>query len=293
MADKHCEPGKRLSPTTIKDKVGCVSRFFVWARGKDRSVVNPLEGVTVKRPKKHKRGKGRFPWSIEELNRMFAAPIYTGAKSATRWKDRGNTVLNDTAMYWAPLIGLFSGMRLGEIIQLHVADVKEEHGTPVFDITTDGSADGAANAKSLKTATSHRKVPVHASLIELGLLDFVQRQRQRGHARLFPDYEKSKDDDSWSKAFGKHFKRFRDSLKVEAAGKCEFEVRAGVDFHSLRHNMEDALRNANVRKEVRDAVQGHGENGVSAEYGSCYYVETLNEAVQEVRYAGLILPKQA
>lgn len=286
LAEKQGNTVKRLSPTTIKDKVGCVSRFFVWARGKDRSVTNALDDVTVSAPKKRKRGKGRLPWSIEELNRMFAAPIYTGAKSVTNWKTPGDTILNDTAMYWAPLIGLFTGMRLGEIIQLHITDVREEHGIHVFDITPDGSADAGANAKSIKTATSHRKVPVHVSLIKLGLLEFVEKQRQRGYARLFPDFEKSKDDHTWSKAFGKHFKRFRDSLKAEG----EFELRNGVDFHSLRHNVEDALRNVNVRKEVRDAVQGHGENGVSAEYGSGYYVETLNEAVQQIAYAGLVLP---
>ena len=112
-------------------------------------------------------------------------------------------------MYLAPLIGLFSGMRLGEIIQLYVGDVRDEHGIHVFYITPDCSTDAGANAKSLKTATSHRKVPVHASLIELGLLAFVERQRQRGQVRLFPDFEKAKDDQTWSKAFGKHFKRFR------------------------------------------------------------------------------------
>ena len=62
-----------------------------------------------------------------------------------------------------------------------------------------------------------------------------------------------------------------------------------MKFHSLRHNVEDALRNADVRKEVRDAIQGHGENGVSREYGSGYYVKTLNEAVQKIEYQGLIL----
>jgi hypothetical protein len=60
-----------------------------------------------------------------------------------------------------------------------------------------------------------------------------------------------------------------------------------VKFHNLRHNVEDALGNADVRKEVRDAIQGHGENGVSREYGSGYYVKTLNEAVQKIEYAGL------
>ena len=82
--------------------------------------------------------------------------------------------------------------------------------------------------------------------------------------RLFPDYDKATDDGSWSKRFSKHFKRFRESIEV---------TWRGVKFHSLRHNVEDALRNADVRKEVRDAIQGHGENG------SGYYVKTLNDAV--------------
>ena len=68
-------------------------------------------------------------------------------------------------------------------------------------------------------------------------------------------------------------------------------IRRGVKFDSLRHNVEDALRNADVRKVVRDAIQGHGENGVSREYGSGYYVKTLNEAVQKIGYQGLVLDR--
>ncbi len=64
-----------------------------------------------------------------------------------------------------------------------------------------------------------------------------------------------------------------------------------MKFHSLRHNVEDALRNADVRKEVRDAIQGHGENGVSREYGSGYYLKTLNELFRKIRYDGLKLPR--
>ena len=73
-----------------------------------------------------------------------------------------------------------------------------------------------------------------------------------------------------------HFKRFRDTLNITER----------MDFHSLRHNVEDALRNADVRKEVRDSIQGHGENGVGAEYGTGYDVETLNDAVQKIGTPG-------
>ena len=85
-------------------------------------------------------------------------------------------------------------MRLGEIIQLHTADVRKEHGIMVFDVTTDSVDTAAANIKSLKTSTSQRRIPVHQALVDLGFLEFVERQRAVGNIRLFPDYERSQDD---------------------------------------------------------------------------------------------------
>ncbi len=44
-----------------------------------------------------------------------------------------------------------------------------------------------------------------------------------------------------------------------------------------------------VKQEVRDALQGHGENGVSAQYGTGIYRMTLGEAMKKVEYMGLDL----
>jgi len=113
-----------LSPLTINDKIGTVLLFFDWAKSRDSSVVNPMDQQRMRRSRSKRQGTKRHPWTIEELNRMFAAPIYTGCRSEYYWKKPGPQVLRHSAMYWVPLIALFSGMRLGEIIQLQVADVK-------------------------------------------------------------------------------------------------------------------------------------------------------------------------
>ena len=276
-----------LNPITINDKIGTVSLFFEWAKARDSSVVNPLTGLLIPRAKSKRKGKKRHPWSTDELNQMFLAPVYTGCRSERHWQHSGNVVLKNTAKYWVPLIALFSGMRLGEIIQIQVADVKRLDGINYFDVTpiasdtSDTEADDREDEKSLKTSASRRGIPIHHTLFDLGFGDFVEMRRASGEKRLFPDYERAKDDESWSKQFSKYFKRFRESIGV---------FRPGLKFHSLRHNVEDALRNADVRKEVRDAIQGHGENGVSREYGSGYYVKTLNDAVQKIGYDGLKLP---
>jgi len=279
-----------LNAITVNDKIGTVAVFFNWAKARDTSVTNPVTGLGIRRPKARGKKK-RHPWSIDELNRMFAAPLYTGCQSERRWAQPGEHILNRSAKFWVPLIALYSGMRLGEIIQLQVSDIKTVNDIDYFDVSPlaadpndEEGEDFDENEKSLKTESSRRGVPIHQVLFDLGFREFLDYRRRSKQIRLFPEYEKAKDDGSWSKQFSKHFTRFRESVGV---------TRRGVKFHSFRHNVEDALRNADVRQDVRDAVQGHGENGVSREYGSGFYITTLNDAVQRISYYGLQLPKDS
>ena len=79
---------------------------------------------------------------------------------------------------------------------------------------------------------------------KIALVDAEHRERSSGVADTAPGRSSSR------------------STSIALGGPA----RRGVKFHSLRHNVEDALRNADVRKEIRDAIQRHGENGVSREY---------------------------
>ena len=63
----------------------------------------------------------------------------------------------DGAFRWVPLIGLYSGCRLGEIVGLRPDDLREEDGVRYFDIRPH-------DARRLKTASSRRRVPVHPML---------------------------------------------------------------------------------------------------------------------------------
>ena len=60
---------------------------------------------------------------------------------------------------------LYSGARPGEIAQLHVADMREQHGVWIMHITAEGEG-----GKRTKTKGSMRVVPVHSELIRLGLI---------------------------------------------------------------------------------------------------------------------------
>ena len=198
-----------LRPITINDKIGTVSLFFEWGKSRDSSVVNPTADQHLRRAKNKRKGKKRHPWTIDELNRMIASPIYTGCRSESHWKEPGDLVLRQSAKYWVPLIALFSGMRLGEIIQIQVSDVRYLDGIEYFDVTPaaigprDDEADDAEEEKSLKTESSRRAIPVHETLFELGFRDFLKFRRATGARRLFPEYDRAMDDSSWSKRFSR------------------------------------------------------------------------------------------
>ncbi|MCP5082551.1 MAG: tyrosine-type recombinase/integrase [Alphaproteobacteria bacterium] len=227
---------------TVNKRIQTVSAFFNWACNHyDHLESNPLAGLAVKITNGTRNE--RDPFSIHELNTIFRSPIYTGCASETHWKQPGDLVQKQSAKYWVPLIALFSGMRLGEIIQLRTDDIKTSADVFYFDIAPGGD-------KSVKTDSSKRKIPLHPMLKHVGFLDFVSDRKRQKSERLFPDYRRTSAKLSWSDAFSKHFRKFLEALKIKQSANC---------FHSFRHSFEDACRNSSVPADLMDALQGHAQ----------------------------------
>ena len=55
-------------------------------------------------------------------------------------------------------------------------------------------------------------------------------------------------------------------------------------FHSFRHSFEDACRNSDISKEIMDALQGHGEEGMSGRYGRGFFLKKLAEAMGRLQH---------
>ena len=90
--------------------------------------------------------------------------------------------------YWLPTIALFTGARDNEICQINPqTDIrKDESGIWYFWITQITEADKKIR-KSVKTGEG-RTVPIHKKLIELGILDYVERVTRKGAKRIFPKW---------------------------------------------------------------------------------------------------------
>lgn len=114
-----------MSHSNVNKLLQFVGSFWRWAESNyDNCSANPVKGLTI-RTRTSARDE-RDPFVIEELQTIFTAPLYTGCRSKHFWKQPGTSSLRNTGVFWVPLIALYSGARLGEIIQLYVEDIREE-----------------------------------------------------------------------------------------------------------------------------------------------------------------------
>jgi integrase len=106
-------------------------------------------------------------------------------------------------------------------------------------------------AMASKNTRSKRLVPIHKHLVDLGFLDHVERLRQKGQARLFPDWEPEDTVNRW------FLRTYRDEVGIADKRKV---------FHSFRHTLKTKLASYGVNRDVSDLITGHKDQSVAAVY---------------------------
>ena len=245
-----------ISPKTINKKLSNLSTFFGWLKDQGYVESNPFSGLAVRYVSSRRK---RDPFTPKQLATIFSSGVFEAGHQS---RPRGAT-WQDLENYWIPLIGMFTGMRLGEIAQLTTEDIRQVQDIWVFDVH-----DRAGN--QLKTASSNRQVPVHHRLIDLGLLTYRDDVAAAGHHRLFPELEKASDGFE-SSAFSKRFARY--------LAKCGVKIDQRLTFHSFRHTIKDLMREAGVDRSLQDAICGHDDGSVQAGYGRGYSAAALSKAL--------------
>lgn len=278
-AAKATSERRLISTANLNAYINRFGGVMNWAMNEGYLDRNPLKGLKLPDPVK-KRDK-RNPFSTDQLRRIFDAPIYTGCRD----DENGYAVPGNQhprrARFWVPLIALFSGLRLNEICQLEVSDIRVIDGISCFRVASGLSQTG--DEKRVKTNASERIVPVHDELIRCGFLAFAESQRLCGETDLFPElpfghlgYR--------STAFSRWFSRFLENAGAAAPLTC---------FHSFRHNFRDGLRAAKIDRDVALLLGGWTTDGkgtaVADNYGSGYQPRALTEALNAVRFPALDL----
>lgn len=214
----------------------------------------------------------RKPFTLEDLRAIFSSPAISGKESLIG--GRGE------AAKFFPLLALFAGMRLDEIGQLLVRDIKlhPECGLWAIDINEDGEGKRLKRARG-KPSAAKRMVPVHEELVRCGFLAYHEKRLKAvGPGKSLFDGFAPNSQGKWTADWSKWFGRY---LRKEIGIADEQKV-----FHSFRHSFNDACRDAGIHLEIRKRLIGHSEGGVNAGYGEGAFFAELNEYLQRLMSKG-------
>jgi integrase len=170
--------------------------------------------------------------------------------------------------YWVPLIGLYSGLRLNEICQLHISDIVKIDGCWCFDINDAGD-------KRLKNSASARMIPLHPKLIDLGLIRYYEAMKEAMKPRLWMNLEHIRLH-GYTNGIGKWYARYNRDYVTEDPKKV---------FHSMRHTVADMLKQKGVSEGVIAEALGHAHKSItSSRYGKRYQPKVLLDALVQLDY---------
>lgn len=255
IVEKNKKLGKRtISTKTINKYLSAVGGFCTWLVANGYIEKTPVAEGMYLDSDKDERSVG--PYTSDQLKQIFLSPVFTGARDRETPHLPGNVQIRDW-IFWVPLIALFSGARLGEILQLHNEDIRQAHGRWIFHFTREGGK-GSDIEKRTKTKGSQRVIPIHPELLRLGLIEYWVHMRAKGEIRLFPEVKP----DSHGLISGHPSREWGRYLK-----KIGVKADKSVNFHSFRHGFTDALRRAGHYDHEISVLLGHSKPTTTGRYG--------------------------
>jgi integrase len=265
--------GELKTQKTIKDHVTAIHGFLSFASKHGYRIDQQMLGVLKHQSTLYgvkSRPTPRTAFSDDELGAIFNSNHYTTGS------------FKFSSMYWAPLIALFTGARLAEILQLTQRDITEQDGIWTININGDKSIDDPG--KRVKTKAANRLLPIHPTLLDLDWINYVNAQS----GRLFPDEERG--NTGKFSMFSKRFKTFRQQVGLYP---CPDGIQR--DFHSFRHTVETRLKelvgigdgDKRVDTYTVDSIIGHAPSANAI--GEKVYNHSLNliakkNAIHQLQY---------
>lgn len=246
------DPGPRLAQKTIE-----AHNIALNARWKEAQADGDIPKALASPfgDRKFRRAAGRVRtakgFTADELTAYLSLPVFTEGARPVRGKGE--------AVYWLPLLLLFTGARPEEVSQLLVSDIHQREGDGRWMIRfTDEGEHPIKGQQSLKTERSEsgrRTFPLPQPLIDLGLPEYLRQLQAAGETALFPLLRlKGKRSGIYS-SFGEWF--------------CEYIYSAGIldraagrqPVREFRHTWTTAARASRIPREAQEYIQGHRAPG--------------------------------
>jgi integrase len=233
--------GKPVSAKTVKaSDLTAFKSVFDWAVANRKLASNPATGVNLKLGK-------RVKVRDRDFTDTEAKALLTAANKVLAGMAKPNQT--DLAKRWVPWLCAYSGARVGELVQLRTEDFSQDASTGAWVMRLTPEA-GTVKGKEF------REVPLHAHLIEMGFMEFVEKA-QSGY--LFMTIKP-----------GKSFAGVWQSKKNRLAEFAREYVKDPnvAPNHGWRHTFKSLGFEAAVQEKVLDAICGHAPASTGRAYGS-------------------------
>lgn len=245
------EPKETLNPKTINKYLVLLSSLCKWCVKNGMMETNFAEGLSL--PEATSAHEQRCAYSLNDLKQIeMVLP----------------RIDFEPEKFWIPMIAMYSGMRLDEICQLQLEDIKEVDGILCFDVNDAGQ-------RKVKTSASKRIIPVHPVLLEEGLAGYVMGRETNGADKLWENLGPNKYG-YWGKSFGRWYSLFNRKYITQDPKKV---------FHSFRHTVADTLKQKGVPEGVIAEILGHANGSITTgRYGKRYRPGVLLEALKKLEF---------
>jgi integrase len=263
-----------LNLVTAKKRLGAAKGYWDWLITKGH--VPKLDGNpwVGQLPASKKRRVEREDLDDEEERPFTEEEVV--ALLTSRWPTR-QTEKNRPIILDGLAMGLLSGLREAEVVNLRVGDV----------VASDTCPHGVLMVREGKSAAAIRRVPVHTALSEM-----LQRRcaNKQSSEMIFHDLWEGREKGKGSAAdtFGKAFYRYRVALGV--ADKREGKRRSLVNFHSARRWFATVAGQSDVSTDTIAALIGHSKKG-RANAMTLRYIKELTDGQLQAAVMAVKLPK--
>lgn len=177
--------------------------------------------------------------------------------------------------FWACMIALFTGARINAAITLQYKDILVKDGINCIQFRSDHKI------KQLKNEASERLVPIHKQLLDLGFVDYVNKQKAKSKAKdddFIIKKCQTKSGEYNNKFFTRELSPFFTDIKVKTGNHD------GYDFHSFRKNLSIALQDAGVGATyINDIIGWEGKTTMEQSYSN-HTLTQINDELKKFSY---------
>ena len=178
-------------------------------------------------------------------------------------------------VFWTTLIGMFVGARCNAAITLQYADIITES-----DIKCIKFQD-THPLKQLKNPATRRTVPIPSQLLNLGFVEYIERQKTKTNAKdtdlIFPNCE-TKYGTYNNKFATRGFIKYVNDIGITAKNQHK------LDFHSLRKNASLRLEEAGVQESFANDIIGWEGKGTRQQHYSNHELQKIKEQADKLSY---------